>query len=160
MPAMTSTKLIGQCSRPISPASSGRGFCDASNGTSHTKARTRTATISPVAVTPGVTPKLPWILAGQKKSLILRCFLLLVVQEFHVAIRAARNLSAVQIINADAVLAAPCKASRLCRRSAQILRLLGRIAACLRMKARVEPTSQIGSATDSPADNRLSLFWT
>jgi hypothetical protein len=35
------------------------------------KARTRTATISPVAVTPGVTPKLPWILAGQKKSLIL-----------------------------------------------------------------------------------------
>jgi len=41
------------------------------------------------------------------------CFLLLVVQEFHVAIRAARNLSAVQIINADAVLAAPCKASRL-----------------------------------------------
>jgi len=39
-------------------------------------------------------------------------------------------------------------------------RASGRIATCLRMKARVEPTSQIGSATDSPADDRLSLFWT
>jgi hypothetical protein len=34
-------------SKPISLASSGRGSCDASNGTSRTKATTRTATISP-----------------------------------------------------------------------------------------------------------------
>jgi hypothetical protein len=45
-----------------------------------------------------------------------------------------------------------------CRRNAQILKLLGRVAACLRMKARGGPTSQIGSATQSPADDRLSLF--